>query len=125
MLSEVVEGKRVFAKHYPGQSFHDLTDAQQDAVKRLRREAKKGGHSSDAKTIAEICTEFQDSMSQMEQRIIAGVSRAQQDNAEMEDDLTNDNDDNTINNSRRRSTPSGAVGGFLANQRCRRNGSST
>ena len=122
--SEVVDGKRVYGRHYPGREFYDLTTAQQNAVKRMRRSANNNGgggnNNNNSRSISDLRTVFQDSMSQIEERIIAGVSRANQEPGDSVAADDNTTSDEQSGNGRRR-TPSGAVGGFLANQRRRHN----
>lgn len=132
--SEVVEGKRVYGQHYEDADFRRLSQAQRNAVIRMRRELRSrngrngngngrnnnGGNDGNSRNISDLSVQFQDiadSMSQMEERIIAGVARGSQ---EQEDDEQN-GEDQSASGSRRRSAPSGGVGGFLANRRRRRN----
>ena len=122
--SQVVGGKTVYARHYPSTEFRNLSQAQRDAVTKMRRKLKQdggdsGGGGSTAKSIAALTTKLDsitESMSVMEERVISGVSRA---SAEDGDDLTEDEQSSSSRS--KRSAQSGAVGGFFANKKRRGN----
>jgi hypothetical protein len=125
--SEIVDGKRVFGRNYQAEEFRALSQPQKDAVIRLRREHRRGNRPSPNRStstsnrrsnISSLRTEMQDTMSQMEERIIAGMSQANQTNQRPET-ITVDDANNEEDSTRRRNAPSGSVGGFIANQRRR------
>jgi hypothetical protein len=125
--SEVVDGKRVFGRNYQADEFRALTQPQKDAVIRLRRDFRRGNRNPPNRSnssnnrrsnISSLRTEMQDSMSQMEERIIAGMSQANQTNQRPET-ITVEEGQNEEDSNRRRNAPSGSVGGFIANQRRR------
>jgi hypothetical protein len=125
--SEVVEGKRVYGRNYPVNEFRSLSTAQRETVIRLRRNFRHNNNNGDRNppppnsrrsAISSLRTEMQDSMSQMEERIVAGMNQAQQTN-QRPDTVTVDETESQDDSTRRRSAPSGSVGGFIANQRRR------
>jgi hypothetical protein len=126
--SETVEGKKVYGRNYPVDEFRSLSQAQRNAVIKLRREFRQRNNNGPRnqpnpnpnrrQNLASLRTEMQDSMSQMEERIVAGINQARNSN-QRPDSVTIDETDNNEEGSRRRSAPSGSVGGFIANQRRR------
>ena len=111
--SEVVEGKTVYGKHYPLNQFRNMSRAQKDTIARLRREAKANSGNNN-KSIAAIEAKLEavtDTMSTMEDRIIAGVTRASMDDEELTDDGT------VKTTGTKRSAKSGSVGNFIAGQK--------
>ena len=133
--SEVVEGKRVYGQHYNDAEFRRLSQAQRNAVIRMRRELRsrngtnggngsRNGRNADdgpARNISDLSVQLQDTMSQMEDRIMAGVARGSQEQTDDQPQDQSGEDQSNSSGSRRRSTPSGGVGGFFANQRRRHN----
>ena len=121
--SRFVDGKKVYGRHYQPHEYRKLTKAQKDAVAALRKDSKdqgKGGRSIsalEAKIDAGL-EAVNDSMSTMEDRIIAGVRRA---SLTEDDDLTDDGSAFKTAASKR-SAPSGGVGSFIAGQKRRKSG---
>ena len=118
--SEMVEGKRIFGKHYNPNEFRNLSRAQKDAVAKMRRNNQPRNDNNLQASAATIIT--QDSLSQMEERIVAGVIRAGQSNQDLdaETEIT-DTQSQSSSGTRRRSAPSGGVGNFIGAQRRRPN----
>ena len=115
---ETVDGKRIYGRHYPPKEFQRLTDKQKDAVKRLRKNKKNNG-GNNQHSVSQLRSEFQDSMSQMEERIIAGVAQASRDSSP-QDSLTID--DNTDSGSKRPAASSGQIGGYFSGSKKSRRG---
>jgi hypothetical protein len=110
--SELVDGKRVYGRHYPVDEFKALTKNQRAAIARLRKADKSKSSSKDNdQSISALRTEIRDDLTQMENRIIAGVSRA----AEEDDSIVEPTPAST-----RASTDSGSVGGYIGSRRNRR-----
>ena len=109
--------------------FRNLSATQQAAVIRMRRDLKNGNsnsgsNKSNGKSISSLRLELQDTMSQFEERIIAGVTRGthEQESKTPPSSITLDETNNDGQSAtRRRSAPSGSVGTFFANQRRRKN----
>ena len=111
----MVNGKKLFAKHYSKQEFSAFSKAERDAVVQLNREKKrryvKTPRDNDTKAILSA-TISNDDMSTIAEAIVAGVTQASKSNE--------DNESNDINNSSAtngNNADSGSVGSFIAKSR--------
>ncbi len=114
--SRFVDGKQVYGKHYPHHIFRSLTKAQKAAITQMRKNSTNNNDSnhSETKSIAALTAKIDDitdNMSTMEDRIIAGVSRASTEDDDHPDDIT------TRSSNSKRSAKSGGVGGYIAKQK--------
>lgn len=120
--SRMVEGKKVFGRHYQPHEYRKLSKAQKEAVAAMRQDMRSAGGTKGHKTIASLEAKLNagleavsDSMSIMEDRIIAGVRRA---STAEEDELTDDGAGSK--STAKRSAQSGGIGGFIAGQKKRK-----
>ena len=100
IISAYVDGKTVQGRHYPPQEYAALTTAQKKKVKELRVKRAQAATKSDSTQASVISADIRDA-------IIAGVKNA----AEAPTDTL------SVNENKRKSTPSGSVGDFIAKRR--------
>ena len=121
---KMVDGKRVFGKHYPAHEFRQLTQPQRDAIIKMRRDLKSGNNGrsgSSNSIIASLLTEIQNDLSSLEGRIIAGVAAASREVADNEDDVSECSGSTQVTSGRKRGAASSrSVGGFIAGRRKKR-----
>jgi hypothetical protein len=123
ILSQVVDGKRIEGRRYSREEFGRLTSKQRGVCIKLQRESRANPNPSDNNPgVASITRqEMQDDLITLGEAMVAGVSRATQDNNTPDNQNQPNDDDTTIasNNTRTRAE-SGSVGDMFRDRRTRR-----
>ena len=122
--SSVVDGKTVYARHYPPNDYKLLTTNQRKSVANMRKGTGKRGESTNRKVSASQIDEvasLREDLADMQQSIIAGVTAASNSNSGgANSEITDDEHSNTPSStSKKKRAQSGSVGGFIANRRKR------
>jgi len=122
--SSVVDGKIVYARHYPPNEYKQLTTNQRKSIANMRKGTGSRGGSTNRKVSASQIDEvasLRNDLAKMQQIIIAGVTAASNSNSGgANSDITDDEHTNTPSStSKRKRAQLGSVGGFIANRRKR------
>ena len=111
---KLINGKKLYAKHYSKQEFSAFSKAERDAVVQLNREKNrkyvKTPRNSDTKAISSA-TISNDDMSTIAEAIVAGVTQASKSN---EDNESNENHNSSVTTG---NADAGSVGSFIAKSR--------
>ena len=111
---KMINGKKLYAKHYSKQEFSAFSKAERDAVVQLNREKKrkyaKTPRNNDIKAISSA-TISNDDMSTIAEAIVAGVTQASKSNEDNESHNNNNSSATTGN------ADAGSVGSFIAKSR--------
>ena len=113
--SRIVDGMTVYGVKYPSARFSKMNNKQRQAVIDLRRQywnEKDGRSNNNTNIVSAAMTAVQEDMIVLEDRIISAVTRASNENADDQSQLTG----NTTTNDNKRKASSGSIGAFLASQ---------
>ena len=122
--SSVVDGKTVYARHYPPNEYKQLTANQRKSIANMRKGTGSGGGSTNrtvsASQIDDVAS-LRNDLAEMQQSIIAGVTAASNSNSGGANSSISDEEHTNASSSssKRKRAKSGSVGGFIANRRSR------
>ena len=114
-FSETVEGKRLEAKRYALDEWKSLSPAQQAAVRRLNRKAKRSGNSqSNTRSNNSKRGLSKTEISSISSAVISAMEQKQIATNETSDDVSKITEN--TESRKRKSAPSGGIGDFLSHQ---------
>lgn len=122
ILSQNVDGKKIEGRRYSKEEFRKLSSKQRGVCIKLQRESRTTPGNENRNVSSTITREqFQDDLITLGEAMVAGVSRATQDNNSSESQTQGNDDDNTtVSGNTRSRAESGSVGNMFRDRRSRR-----